>query len=114
MRYALLLISFLPAIVRAAPLHGFVSVLPIKTCVEKVGGERVDVRAMVRPGYNPITYDPTPRQIGALAEAVLYVRAGIPFEIAWMDRSHSLSQSQDGDPRRPQRHRNARHGGSRP
>ena len=32
MRYALLLISFLPAIVRAAPLHGFVSVLPIKTC----------------------------------------------------------------------------------
>jgi zinc transport system ATP-binding protein len=52
----------------------FASVLPIQTFVEKIGGGQVAVRAMVRPGYSPATYDPTPEQIAALAEAVLYVR----------------------------------------
>ena len=91
MRNALLLVSLLPAIVMAEPLRVFVSVLPIQTFVKKVGGGHVDVRAMVRPGYNPHTYGPTPRQIGALAKAVLYVRTGVPFEKAWMDRIRSAN-----------------------
>jgi zinc transport system substrate-binding protein len=41
---------------------------------------------MVRAGFNPHTYDPTPQQISALADAVLYVRTGVPFEKAWMAR----------------------------
>jgi zinc transport system substrate-binding protein len=91
MRHALLLVSFLPAILMAEPLRVFVSVLPIQTFVEKVGGEHVDVRAMVQPGYSPQTYDPTPQQIGALAKAALYVRTGVPFENAWMDRLRSAN-----------------------
>jgi zinc transport system substrate-binding protein len=70
----------------AEPLPVFVSVLPIKTFVEKVGGEHVVVQAMVRPGHNPHTYDPTPQQIEALARAALYIRIGVPFEDAWMPR----------------------------
>ena len=74
MRYALHMVLFLPTILMAEPLRVFVGLLPIQTFVEKVGGDHVDVRALVRPGYNPATYDPTPQQIGALARAALYVR----------------------------------------
>jgi zinc transport system substrate-binding protein len=68
------------------PLRVFVSVLPQKTFVERVGGGRVQVQALVRPGDSPHTYDPTPRQVAALAEADLYVAVGGTFEDAWMDR----------------------------
>lgn len=74
------------SLVFAEPLRVFASVIPIQTFVEKIGGEHVDARAMVRPGFNPRTYDPTPQQIAALAGAVLYVRTDVPFEQAWMDR----------------------------
>jgi zinc transport system substrate-binding protein len=71
---------------QARPLRVFVSVPPQKTFVERVGGDRVQVQAMVRPGDSPHTYDPTPRQVAALAEADLYVAIGGTFEDAWMDR----------------------------
>lgn len=80
-----------PSLVWATPLHVFASVIPIQVFVEKVGGEHVDVRAMVRPGFNPQTYDPTPQQIAALANAELYVRTGVPFEQAWMQRIRSAN-----------------------
>jgi zinc transport system substrate-binding protein len=70
----------------AGPLSVFVSVLPLATFVEQVGGERVQVQTMVPPAQSPATYDPSPKQIAALAEADLYVRVGVPFERAWMKR----------------------------
>ena len=87
----LLLISFAPAMGLAEPLRVFASVLPIKTFIEQIGGKHVDVQAMVRPGFNPHTYDPTPQQIIALAGAELYVRTGVPFEQAWMTRIRSAN-----------------------
>ncbi len=59
--------------------------------MEKVGGEHVDVRTMVRPDHNPATYDPSPQQIGALAKAELYISTDVPFEKAWMERIRSAS-----------------------
>ena len=95
MRELLLLLLLMPALVpssvSAEPLGVFASVIPIQTFVQKVGGEHVDARAMVRPGFNPHTYDPTPQQIAALAGAVLYVRTGVPFEHAWMERIRSAN-----------------------
>lgn len=67
-------------------LKVFTSVLPVQTFVEAVGGERVDTEVMVLPGQSPATYDPSPKQVAALAEADLYVRVGVPFERAWMKR----------------------------
>lgn len=87
----LLMMSFVPAVGLAEPLRVFASVVPIQTFVEKIGGQHVDARAMVRPGFNPHTYDPTPQQISALAGAVLYVRTGVPFEKAWMARIRSAN-----------------------
>jgi zinc transport system substrate-binding protein len=86
-----LLTLFTSAVGVAEPLRVIVSVLPLKTFVQKVGGARVDVGVMVQPGYNPHTYDPTPRQISALAKANLYVRTGVPFEKAWMNRIRSAN-----------------------
>ncbi len=91
MRKILLLLLLMPAVGFAEPLRVFASVIPIQTFVEKIGGEHVDARAMVRPGFNPHTYDPTPQQITALAGAVLYVRTGVPFEHAWMERIRSAN-----------------------
>ena len=64
----------------------FATVLPLATFVERIGGDRVRVQPMVRAGQNPHTYDPTPRQVTALADADLYVRVGMPLEDAWLPR----------------------------
>lgn len=97
MRYLLpLLLMLLPGWARAepapglapepAPLHVFVTLLPQKAFVERVGGPRVQVQVLVQPGASPHTYDPTPRQVAALAQADLYVAVGVSFEDAWMGR----------------------------
>jgi zinc transport system substrate-binding protein len=92
MRYLWLLVLLsLPSPGVSEPLRVFVSVLPQKTFVEKVGHEHVDVHVMVQPGFSPQTYDPSPQQIAALAEAALYIRTGVPFEHAWMARIRSAS-----------------------
>jgi zinc transport system substrate-binding protein len=66
------------------PLPVFVSILPQKYFVERVGGEWVQVSVMVGPGQSPETYEPTPQQIAKLARASLYFRIGFPFEDRWL------------------------------
>jgi zinc transport system substrate-binding protein len=77
---------FLPLAQAAEPLRVFVSVLPQQTFVERIGGNHVVVESMVRPGFSPHTYEPTPSQIARLAGADLYVSIGVPFEDAWAER----------------------------
>ncbi len=62
------------------PLKVFVSILPQAYFVKQVGGEYVNVQVLVGPGQSPHTYEPTPRQMTALAEARLYFSIGVPFE----------------------------------
>lgn len=68
------------------PLMVFVSILPQKQFAEAIGGRHVRVRVMVGSGQNPVTYEPTPRQMTALAQARAYWRIGVPFEQAWIPR----------------------------
>ncbi len=75
-----------PALGSQTGLSVFVSIIPQKFFVEKIGGSRVTVQAMVRPGANPATYEPRPSQMAALASARLYFAIGVPFEKAWMKR----------------------------
>jgi zinc transport system substrate-binding protein len=92
MRNIMLFIWLLaPALSNAEPLQVFVSVLPLKTFVEKIGGNSVTVQTMVQPGDSPHTYDPTPKQISALAKTDLYVLTGVPFEKVWMERVRSAN-----------------------
>lgn len=85
----LLVLCLLPSV--APALQVFVSVLPQKTLVERIGGVHVQVTALVRPGYSPATYNPTPRQIAALGEADVYVLGGLPFEKVWVPRIQSVN-----------------------
>lgn len=63
----------------------FVSILPQKYFVERIGGEHVNISIMVSAGQNPATYEPSPRQMALLNESHLYFRAGVPFENIWID-----------------------------
>ena len=63
-----------------------VSIVPQKYFLERIGGDRVKVSVMVGPGFNPTTYEPKPSQIQELSVTQIYIRVGVPFEEAWMDR----------------------------
>ncbi len=81
-----------PARPGAGPaLSAFVSILPQVYFVQRVGGSRVRVEALVRPGDNPATYEPSPRQIARLVKARVYFRVGVPFENALLPRLEQLA-----------------------
>ncbi len=61
-------------------VKAFVSILPQKYFLERVGGDRVRVSVLVGPGSSPHTYEPTPRQMTELAQADIFFRIGVPFE----------------------------------
>lgn len=68
-----------------------VSVPPLQYLAEHVGGAAVAVESVVPPGQNPVSYDPTPRQLQRFADAALYVRSGLPYEAAWLQRFENLN-----------------------
>lgn len=70
----------------AEPLPVFVSLLPQKQIVERIGGDAVKVDVLVLPGQSPATYDPSPQQMVALAKAAAYFRIGVPFENTWVPK----------------------------
>jgi zinc transport system substrate-binding protein len=70
----------------ARPLKVFVSILPQKYFVEKIGGDQVEIGVMVQPGANPAVYEPKPQQMVALAETQVYFAIGVPFEAKWLEK----------------------------
>jgi zinc transport system substrate-binding protein len=75
----------------SAPIKTFVSVLPLKYFVERIGGDAVEVSVMVGPGRSPHTYEPTPRQMAELSRTKIYYRVGVPFEQVWIKRIADLN-----------------------
>ncbi len=90
-QYLLLLWLAIPVAASAAPLNVFVTVPTLKTFVKTIGGEKVQVTSMIKPGQNPHTFSPTPQQITALANASLYLKSSDLFERAWMSRIRSVN-----------------------
>jgi zinc transport system substrate-binding protein len=70
----------------AARLRVAVSILPQAWFVERIGGECVTVDVLVGPGQSPHAFEPSPRQMTALADARAYVRIGIDFEQSLVPR----------------------------
>jgi zinc transport system substrate-binding protein len=65
-------------------LSVFVSILPQKYFVERIGGGHVEVSVMVPPGKSPATYDPSPRQVTSLGGADIFFTIGVPFERSFL------------------------------
>jgi len=72
------------------PVRVFVSVLPQAWFVQRVGGPRVEVHVLVGPGQSPHTFEPTPRQMAALATARLFFTTGWPFETQVLEKARSI------------------------
>ncbi|MBW1797705.1 MAG: zinc ABC transporter substrate-binding protein, partial [Deltaproteobacteria bacterium] len=68
----------------AGSIPVFVSIVPQKYFVEKIGGDLVKVSIMVKPGASPAIYEPKPGQMVALSRAKVYYAIGVPFEKAWL------------------------------
>ncbi|MBN1647985.1 MAG: zinc ABC transporter substrate-binding protein [Spirochaetales bacterium] len=66
------------------PLKVFVSILPQKYFVERIGGDRVKIEVLVGPGKSPATYGPTPQQVLELGSSDLFFSIGVPFEHAFL------------------------------
>jgi zinc transport system substrate-binding protein len=79
------------AVPAAAKTPVFVSILPQKTFVERVGGEHVQVSVLVGPGQSPATYEPTPQQMAALSRAHVLFRIGVPFETSLLGKIARLN-----------------------
>lgn len=60
--------------------------------VQRIGGERVRLTVLVGPEGDAHTYEPTPRDSVALAEADIVFENGLGFEV-WLDRLFQASGS---------------------
>ncbi len=58
----------------------FVSIPPQAMLLEALAGEHVAVHVLVKPGDNPHTFEPSPRQMMTLGQARLYFLVKMPFE----------------------------------
>lgn len=70
-------------------LHVFASIPPVAYFAERIGGAHVRVSVLLKPGENPHSYEPTPRQIMELGGADIYLRLGMPFENQLIDRLYT-------------------------
>jgi zinc transport system substrate-binding protein len=86
--FSIVLTAFLinAQLLSARPLKVFVSIVPQKYFVEKIGGDQVEISVMVQPGANPAVYEPKPKQMVALAETQIYFAIGVPFEARWLKK----------------------------
>ena len=83
----------MPVAQAADVVNVFVSILPQKYLVERIGGDRVHVEVMVKPGLNAETYEPLPRQMAALNEADTYFLIGVPFESIWIEKIRAANHN---------------------
>ena len=69
-----------------ANINAVVSILPQKTFLKAIGGDKVNITLMVKPGNSPHTYEPKPSQMMAISKADIYFAINVEFEKAWLGR----------------------------
>lgn len=75
------------------PLEVTVSMAPQRWLVQQIGGERLEVEALVPSGASPATYQPTDAQVTRLMKSRIYFRVGAPFESGlWFDAVRKLGR----------------------
>jgi zinc transport system substrate-binding protein len=72
-------------------INAVVSILPQKTFLKAIGGEKVNISLMVTPGNSPHTYEPKPSQMISVTKADLYFAMDVEFEHVWLPKFTSLN-----------------------
>ncbi len=69
-----------------ANVNTVVSILPQTTFVKAIGGDKVTVSLMVKPGNSPHIYEPKPSQMKDISKADIYFSIGVEFEKNWLPK----------------------------
>ena len=72
-------------------INAIVSIVPVETFVQTIGGDKVSVTLMVQRGDSPHTYEPKPSQMLSVAKGDLYFSIGVEFEKVWLPKFASLN-----------------------
>ncbi|MFA7229718.1 MAG: zinc ABC transporter substrate-binding protein [Victivallaceae bacterium] len=64
----------------------YTSIQPIAFLAAKIGGNNINVHALIPEGKNPHAYTPSPAEIKKLQNAKLFLRIGLPFEKQVLDK----------------------------
>ena len=64
------------------PIKVSVPIGPIGDFVKQVGGERVDINIILPPGASESNYQPSPKEMNALAESQIYFSIGMGSEVS--------------------------------
>lgn len=86
MKKIILIVAIFFAAFLNAKTNVVVSIVPQKFFVEKIGGDKVNVKVMVKPGNSPHIYEPKPSQMKDIANADIYFSIGVEFEKVWLPR----------------------------
>ena len=62
------------------------SIVPIKTFIQNIAGNKANIHTMVKPGNSPHTYEPKPSNMLDIARSKVYFAIGIEFEKVWVDK----------------------------
>ena len=73
-------------------INAIVSIVPEKTFLKAIGGDKVNVSLMVQMGNSPHTYEPKPSQMISVSNAALYFAIGVEFEHVWLPKFQSLNK----------------------
>ena len=76
-------------------INAIVSIVPEKTFLKAIGGDKVNISVMVQAGNSPHTYEPKPSQMLAVAKAQLYFAIDVEFEHVWLPKFTSLNPHMD-------------------
>ncbi|MFH0785480.1 MAG: zinc ABC transporter substrate-binding protein [Pseudomonadota bacterium] len=63
-----------------AAFEVFVSIPPQKWLSDRIGGQHLSTGLLIPKGQDPHTFEPTPKQVGALGHSQLYFTVGLEFE----------------------------------
>ncbi|RXJ87251.1 metal ABC transporter solute-binding protein, Zn/Mn family [Arcobacter sp. CECT 8985] len=70
-----------------------VSIIPQKYFVEKIAKDKISVNVMVRPGFEPATYEPKSSQMRKLSNSDAYFAIGVPFEKVWLEKFKNANKN---------------------
>jgi zinc transport system substrate-binding protein len=89
----LTLLGAATGVLAAERLRVFVTIAPQAFLVERLGGEAVEVSILGAKGQDPHTFEATPRQAAALAQAQLFFTVDLPFEKILVAKARAANRS---------------------